>query len=188
MKIENPIVMIHTRFKQQRLIVSQLLLLPMIVIMLAGVVCAQTNRDPTRAVEEAGPNLLDEMRVRWEIKYAEKERLENLDRAREASQLGSELYNSYTRNSAFTANEKKKLERLEKVTKKIRSRAGGSDGDVTISDVSNQMDSVLKRLAATTDEMKKEVEKTPRQIVSAAVIERSNEILELIRWIKSFSN
>jgi hypothetical protein len=156
--------------------------------MLAEAVSAQINRDPTRGVEEVGASLIDEMRVKWEIKYAEKERLENLDRAREASQLGSELYNSYTRNNAFTSNEKKKLERLEKVTKKIRSRAGGSDGDVTISDVTNQMDSVLKRLAATADEMKKAVEKTPRQIVSATVIERSNEVLELIRWIKNFTN
>jgi hypothetical protein len=131
--------------------------------------------------------MMEEMRARWEIKYAEKERLENLDRAREAAQLGSELYNSYSHNKAFSSTERKKLDRLEKVTKKIRNQAGGSDGDVVIEDMPNQAEPALKRLAEIANDLRKAVEKTPRQVVSASVIERANEVLEVIRYVRSFT-
>lgn len=163
----------------------QLVLLPIAILVLTFSANAQATRDLGGPAEESTP-AVDEMRARWEIKYAEKERLENLERAREAAQLGSELHTSYARNNAFSPTEKKKLDRLEKVTRKIRSRAGGSDGDVTITDLSNQLEPTLKRLAETANEMKKAVEKTPRQIVSATVIERSNELLEIIRYVRSY--
>jgi hypothetical protein len=184
MKVANAIIITPQRFAPRRLIATQIVLLPLVLLLLAGVVCAQSNRDQGHEPEDEGPSLVEEMRVRLEIKYAEKERSENLDRAREASLLSSELYNNYRRNNVLGANEKKKLDRLEKVTKKIRSRAGGSDGDVSIADMPNQLGPMLKRLADTVDDMRKAVEKTPRQIVSATVIERSNEVLEMIRLIR----
>jgi hypothetical protein len=164
---------------------SQFVLLSFLFLVLTCSVYGQATRSIGGPTEEENSGI-EEMRARGEIKFAEKERLENLDRAREAAQLGSELYVTYTRINSFTPTEKKKLDRLEKVTRKIRSRAGGSDGDVTITDLSNQVGQMLKRLAETADEMRKAVEKTPRQIVSAAVIERSNEVLELIRYVRPF--
>ncbi len=131
--------------------------------------------------------MLEEMRARWEIKYAEKERLENLDRAREAAQLGSELYNTYSNNKAFGSTEKKKLDRLEKVTRKIRNQAGGSDGDVVIENMPSEAEPALKRLAEISNDLRKAVEKTPRQVVSASVIEKANEVLEVIRYVRNFT-
>lgn len=131
--------------------------------------------------------IVEEMRVRWEIKYAEKTRLENLERAREAAQLGSELHNAYARAQVFSQAEKKKLDRLEKVTRKIRSMAGGTDGDVTIENMPSQIEPALKRLAELSDELRKAVEKTPRHVVSASVIERANEVLEVIRYLRSWT-
>lgn len=183
MKVANAIV-ITPQHPALRRLIATMFFLPLVLLLLGGVVCAQ-SRDQGRQSEDEEPNPVQEMRVRLEIKYAEKERSENLDRAREASQLGTELSSAYARNNVFGANEKKKLDRLGKVTRKIRSRAGGSDGDVTITDMPNQMGPMLKRLADTVDEMRMAVEKTPRQIVSATVIERSNEVLEMIRWIRS---
>jgi hypothetical protein len=47
------------------------------------------------------------------------------------------------------------------------------------------MDPALKRLSEASTELRKAVEKTPRQVVSATVIERANEILEIIRFIRN---
>lgn len=129
--------------------------------------------------------MVEEMRAKWEIKYAEKERLENLDRAREAAQLGAEIFNSYSSNQSLSAIEKKKLDRLEKVTRRIRSQAGGSDGDDSDDKMPNQLEPALKRLSEAATEMRKAVEKTPRQVVSATVIETANEILDIIRFVRS---
>lgn len=129
-----------------------------------------------------------EMMVRQEIKTAEKEHQENIDRAREAAQLSTELRDSFSNNKAFVHDDLKKLERLEKITRKIRSEAGGSEGDVTIDDPPTGMDSALSRLADISDKLRKGVEKTPRQVVSAAVIERANEVLEIIHYVRTFAH
>src|SRR3954470_24896884 len=66
-----------------------------------------------------------EMLARREIETAEKDHRENVDRAREAAQLSTEIRDSFVNNKALGRNEVKKLERLEKITRKIRSEAGG---------------------------------------------------------------
>lgn len=158
----------------------------LLIALTATAVVAAAQRpigDPSKEENK----MLEEMRARWEIKYAEKERLENLDRAREAAQLGSELYNTYSHNKAFGSTEKKKLDRLEKVTKKIRNQAGGSEGDVVIENMPSEAEPALKRLAEISNDLRKAVEKTPRQVVSASVIEKANEVLEVIRYVRSFT-
>lgn len=154
------------------------------LISCAAAACAQARNQPNDPTDQES-QLVEEMRAKWEIKYAEKERMENLDRAREAAQLGSELYNTYSNTKMFSQTEKKKLDRLEKVTRKIRSQAGGSDGDGEDEQPPNQMDAALKRLSEASTELRKAVEKTPRQVVSATVIERANEILEIVRFLRN---
>ena len=129
-----------------------------------------------------------EMLIRQEIKTAEKEHQENIDRAREAAQLCTEMRDSFLNNKALVHDDLKKLERLEKLTHKIRSQAGGSEGDVTLDDPPTGIESALSRLADISDKLKKGVEKTPRQVVSAAVIEQTNEVLELIRFVRNFAH
>jgi hypothetical protein len=128
-----------------------------------------------------------EMMARQELKAAEKDYKDNLERAREASQLSTEIRDTFLHNKALGRTEEKKLERLEKLTRKIRSEAGGSDGEGTLEDVPMQMEPALARLTEVTDKMRKVVEKTPRQVVSAAVIDRANELLEIIRYIRTFT-
>ncbi|HEY0544648.1 MAG TPA: hypothetical protein VGC91_04555 [Pyrinomonadaceae bacterium] len=157
----------------------------LLIFTCACAVSAQTTRNQPNDPNDQESQLVEEMRVKWEIKYAEKERLENLDRAREAAQLGSELYKAYSSSNSFSSNEKKKLDRLEKVTRKIRNQAGGSDGDETDKQLPPQLEAAFKRLSEATDELRKGVEKTPRQVVSATVIERANEILDIIRFVRT---
>lgn len=187
MKLAKAIIMTLRACAKCKPTSSSIVLLPLVCLLLTSAVNAQAGRDIPGSPDE-GASLIEEMRAKSEIKYAEKARLEDLDRAREAAQLGSELQSSYSRNNVLGQAEKKKLDRLEKVTRKIRSRAGGSDGDVILADMPNQMGPLLKRLADSVDDMRKAVEKTPRQIVSATVIERSNEILEIIRFVRALTH
>lgn len=128
-----------------------------------------------------------EMMARHELRVAEKDYRDNLERAREAAQLSTEIRDAYLHNKVFGRVEGKKLERLEKLARKIRSEAGGSDGEATLENVPTQMEPALTRLTEVTDKMRKVVEKTPRQVVSASVIERANELLEIIRYIRTFT-
>jgi hypothetical protein len=129
----------------------------------------------------------EEMLARRALKYAEKERQDNLLRAREAAQLGAELHDSFLKNKSLTREDFKKLDRLEKVTRKIRSQAGGSDDDEDLKDVPQQLDATLSRIAEVSESVRKGVENTPRQVVSAEVIENTNELLEIIRHLRTLT-
>jgi hypothetical protein len=162
---------------------------------------AQTSKEPAKADKSGNrpdrpdrpdPKLMmgspeAEMMARQDLKAAEKDYKDNLERAREAAQLSTEIHDAYLSNKAFGRSEEKKLERLEKLARKIRSEAGGSDGEATLEDVPSQLEPALTRLTEVTDKMRQGVEKTPRQVVSAAVIERANELLEIIRYIRAFT-
>jgi hypothetical protein len=156
----------------------------------------QQNPNDSVSAEKASPNNDSkimvgtpeaEMLARQDVRAAEKDHEENVERAREAAQLSTEIRDAYLHNKAFSRTEQKKLERLEKITRKIRSEAGGSDGEVTIENVPTQIEPALARIAEISDKMRKVVEKTPRQVVSASVIERANELLEIIHYLRTFT-
>lgn len=127
----------------------------------------------------------EEMMARREIKSTEKSRKENLERAREAAELAAELRETYKQNKSLAPTDIKKLERLEKLTRRIRSAAGGSDGDVKLEKVPQQLESALERVAEVSEEMRKSVEDTPRYVISVAVIEHANELMEMLRYVRT---
>jgi hypothetical protein len=129
----------------------------------------------------------EEMRAKRVLKLAEKEHLENLERAREAAKLSGELKDALAAAKGLGAADRKKLEKVEKLTRRVRSEAGGSDSEVTLEKYPVDLESALRRLADVSDEMRKEVEKTPRQVVSASVIDRANQILEIIQYARKWS-
>jgi len=74
----------------------------------------------------------------------------------------------------------KRLERLEKLTKKIRGEAGGESGEVQIVDRPTDKATALTQIADAAESLSKGVQNTPRQVISAAVIDGANVLLELI--------
>ncbi len=129
----------------------------------------------------------DEMRARNEIKYYEKLHRENVERARETAELSEKIRAAYDAQKSFGQTERKNLERIEKLVRRIRSAAGGSSGDTDENNSPRNLTAALSRLAETSDSLKTGVEKTPRMVVSAAVIERSNELLQLLRYLRTAS-
>jgi hypothetical protein len=127
-----------------------------------------------------------EMLRRAEIRREEDLHKEMVERAEEAAQIGDQLLASFKKNSSLTRDDQKRLERLEKLARKIRGGAGGSDDDEALSDPPVQVEGAVSRLAKLAGDLKESVSKTSRLVISGNVIERSNEMIELIRHIRSF--
>ncbi|MGI9104960.1 MAG: hypothetical protein ACR2G4_01780 [Pyrinomonadaceae bacterium] len=119
-----------------------------------------------------------------EIKREENNYREHVARAKENAQLGVELREAFALQKTLHESEIKKLSRMEKLARQIRNRAGGEDDKDEAKDPPPLLETAIGRLAEISEELQKKVETTPRQIVSAAVIKRANEVIELIKYIR----
>jgi len=128
----------------------------------------------------------EEMRAKRAIKIAEKDHKENLGRAREIAELGKALHDNLKDKSSVDRNALKKIDRLEKLTKKIRGEAGGESEDVDIVNRPTDISSAVSQIAEASESLSKNVQNTPRQVVSASVIGNANVLLELIKVLRSF--
>jgi hypothetical protein len=126
-----------------------------------------------------------EMLRRAEIRREEETHKEMVERADEAAQIGDQLLASYRKNNTLTRDDLKRLEKLEKLARKIRGGAGGSDDAEELTDPPGQIEGAVTRLAKLSGDLKESVSKTSRLVISANVIQRSNEMIELIRHIRT---
>lgn len=127
----------------------------------------------------------EEIIRRAEIKHEEESHKDMLDRADEAALLGEQILNTFQKNRSLGKDDFKKLERIEKLARKIRGGTGGSDNEAPLENPPQQMDKALARLAEVSGQLNKSVQKTSRLVISAAVINSSNELIELIKHIRS---
>jgi hypothetical protein len=127
----------------------------------------------------------EEMLRRAEIRREEETHKDMVERADEVAQIGDELLASFKKNNSLTRDDQKRLERLEKLARKIRGGAGGSDDEEELNDPPSQIESAVTRLVKLTGDLKDSVSKTSRLVISANVIRRSNEMIELIRHIRT---
>jgi len=144
--------------------------------------------DPFKNPDSTSPltTFEEEIRAKREIKIAEKEHQDNLNRAKEIGEISKQLKESFKDNSTTVDRECfKKIERLEKLTKKVRSEAGGEDEEISISPRPTDLSSAIKQIAEASETLSKDVQNTPRRVVSASVIGNANILLELIRLAKN---
>jgi len=172
------------------------MLLPVVVMILFGS-SAYAQTIPTATPPPNSQSMRDEgskdygspeneMRAKLVIKEEKKRYEENLGRAHEVSQLASQVAHNYQERNSFSSDDTKKLERLEKLARRIRNEAGGSDSepDADVKDVGPEMHDTLKTISEMADELAKLVEKTPRQVVSAAVIDQANKLIGLVQHVR----
>ena len=148
-----------------------------------------TTRDRSRPEEDQPPlgSPHEEMLDRAMIKHLEENHKETVERAKENAQIGAELSVAFKKGQPLTREDLKKLERMEKLSRSIRGRVGGSDDGDALADPPRELGAALGRLAETAEDLRKNVEKTSRHVVSAAVIERANDIIQLIRLIRGLA-
>jgi len=128
----------------------------------------------------------EEMRAKRAIEVVDKEYQENLERARELSFLGIDLATSFKQKNSLDRDDLKKLARVEKLAKNIRNAAGGEGEEVTLEKAPNDLASALSMLQSLSKSLREKVEKTPKRVISAAVIDEANVLLELIRIVRAF--
>ena len=129
----------------------------------------------------------EEIRAKRMIKMAEKDHQENVDRAKEIQQIGKELKESLQGKSALDRDNLKKIDRLEKLTKKVRGDAGGESEDLSIVNPPKNLPEAACQIGEKSEALSKEVQNTPRQVVSASVISSANLLLELIKIARTFA-
>lgn len=154
-----------------------------------------TPRTPDVSADKSSPNddrsplttFEAEWRAKRAIRIAEKEHEENLKRATELGQLGQDLKATVKTRTILEREDTKKIDRLEKLAKKIRGEAGGGDDDVQIVNAPSDVPSAINQIADAAELLSKDVQKTPRQVVSASVIDRANVLLQLVKILRGFT-
>jgi hypothetical protein len=163
------------------------------LLFLPAVVGAQTappapsQMDPLTTRDRPLSEIEEEQRAKQAIKYAEKGHQDNLNRAKEIADIGKELKAAINDAPLMDREAQKKLERLEKLTRKIRGEAGGDDQEVELPNRPADLPATLTRIAEAAETLAKDVRNTPRQVVSASVIENANVLLELIKIMRTLS-
>jgi hypothetical protein len=158
----------------------------------------RTNVDPLTSIsadksspdspEQRGNAMAEEMRIKREIKSAEKDHQQNLERAKEVSDLGQALVSSFKKNNSLDREDIKRLEKLEKLAKRIRSEAGGSEDEASIEKKPGDLQEAMDCVAKVSFSLNEKVQETPRQVVSATIIDKANVLLELVHIIRTLSH
>jgi hypothetical protein len=136
------------------------------------------TKDPFAAVEE-------EMKAKRAIKEADKEYQQNLDRAHDLSSLGAFLVTSFKEKHGLDQEDLKKLEKVEKLARGIRHAAGGSEDEGEMEKPPKDMAAAIEMLNDLSQSLRDKVEKTPKHVISAVVIDQANVLLQLIRVVRT---
>lgn len=199
-----PIVKVSSQSRMRKVSVTILTLATFVLIMLcASSAFAQNPAPPPKPSPTPPPRPVDgtfnkqddtsplttfeeEIRAKREIKLAEKDHQENLNRAKEIGEIGKQLKDGYSGKAVLDRDCFKKIERLEKLTKKIRSEAGGDDEELSFPRPSD-LPATIKQIADASETLSKDVQNTPRRVVSASVITHANVLLELIKIARTIA-
>jgi hypothetical protein len=190
---------VHDRRQKRR--VAQVLLLLITVLILATTGSSQSAQspspppsDPTLIKDVSKDTSKDdprfgspeaEMRSKLELKAEKKKYDEHVARAREVSQLATQISQSYETHKALSSDDGKRLERLEKLIKRIRNDAGGeNDTNEHAEEVPSGMEDCIKKVSSMAEELQKLVGNTPRNVVSAAVIDQANKLICIIQHVR----
>lgn len=157
---------------------------------------AQTQGNGRSEQKEDLPKNIKESLIKSRIEQEKKDHEELLQKAEEATKLSAELQEAYEKNKTLSTEDKKKLDKLEKLLKKIRKDLGGDDDGDNSKEKSENSDeaekpsnvvSALNNLRSTSVNLFDELKKTSRFSISVVAIQSSNAILKVIRFLR-FSN
>jgi hypothetical protein len=160
----------------------------------ASLVAGASAQIENPAEKEELPKSIKESLVKSRIDREKKDFQELLERGGEAAKLSGELDKSFAENKRLTVEDWKKLERLEKLSKKIREELGASDstGEVSTANSDDEkvssMPDAVDKLKNVSQKLSDELKKTTRYTVSAAAIQSSNAVLKIVRFIRQGKN
>jgi hypothetical protein len=146
---------------------------------------AQINNqaDNSRGREEEKSDSLKETMAKWKLREEKKDFEELLKRGTEAEKLAEELSSNFQETQKFTSEDAQKLERLEKLVKKIRSEVGAEDDDED-NDKPKDVVDAIKMLSENAENLVTELKKTTRHSISVVLVETSNTMLKLVKFLR----
>jgi hypothetical protein len=172
-----------------------LLAMPLLLVLWQGA-SAQIdaeNKEPKRSpllqtedpCQKTGDQLMDEIRIKACIRQQQKEYRELLSNGEEAAKLSAEVEKAFDKTAVLASEDQKKLERLEKLFKKIRSSLGGEEDDPSAEEdkpmtLKTAIDALNEKASSLLDELKK----TTRYSISVDAIQNSNIVIRLVRYIR----
>ncbi|MCY7375425.1 MAG: hypothetical protein LH472_05580 [Pyrinomonadaceae bacterium] len=134
------------------------------------------------------PKGIQESLAKQRIEREKKDFDEMLERGEEALKLTEQLEKSFAQNNHFSTEDQKKLERLEKVVKKIRNEMGGDGDDETIENKPSSIADALKILKNGTSSLVDELKKTSRYTISVVAVQSSNALLNVVQFLRFRKN
>lgn len=123
-------------------------------------------------------------RMRLILRAEKKAYEEHVARAKEAKQLALDLKTAYDTKQAFGSEDQKKLERLEKLTRRIRNDVGGSESDGDPKDLPSSLPDAVSSVAKLAGDLCDQVERTPRHVISASIIDQANKLIMVIQFLR----
>ena len=171
------------------------------VLLIGGATVVQAQSDPDlpdassrtgRRRSDDSPFGLKDMMAKQRTEREKKDHQEMLDRGDEALRLAKQLEAAYAQNGNFSAQDRVKLEMLEKTVTKIRKELGASDESeigplgiqATEEPKPTTTEEAFKYLQSTTLKLVDELKKTTRFTVSVIAIQSSNSVLKIVRFLR----
>lgn len=151
-----------------------------------GGIDASTPSGRTR--REELPQNIKETMEKQRIEREKKQYEDLLERSEEAVKLSEELEKSFAVSNQLSADDRKKLDRLEKLLKKIRSELGGDDeGELEVEldkESPSNIRSAFQTLQKNAAQLFSEIKKSTRYSISVVAIRTSNVLLKLVKFIR----
>jgi len=149
-------------------------------------ICANAQFQNDQRKEEL-PQGVKENLAKSRIAKEKKDYEELLKRGEEVLKLSEDLEKSFDENQTLSSQDRKKLERLEKLVKRIRSDLGGGDDQESLEnndDTPISMANAFKFLQENTVKLVEELKKSTRYSVSAVAIQSTNFLLRIVKFVR----
>ncbi len=152
-------------------------------------ISAETRNGQPSEKEEL-PKSIKESLAKQRIEKEQEDYNEMIERGEEALKISEQLSVSYDKNKSFSKSDFEKLDRLEKLLKKIRKELGGDDGDSEDENENkpSNLGDAVTNLRKNTINLFDELQKTTRYSISAIAIQSSNTVLNIVKFMRFWKN
>ncbi len=156
-----------------------------VLLISSAAVCAFAQfPDTAPPNKEDYPKTVKETLAKGRIDREKKDYQQLIEHGEEAAKISDELGKSFAKHNKLSSEDQKKLDRLEKLVKKIRNELGGDDDNDSVEDKPSSISVAVKTLQDTATNLVDMIKKSTRYSVSVAAIESSNALLKIVRFIR----
>ena len=139
--------------------------------------------------KEDFPKGIKESLAKSRIEREKKDYEELIQNGEEVVKLSETLEKSFAESNTLSPEDQKKLDRLEKLAKKIRKELGASDSDDADDEIHlSSMRNAFQTLQTSTGNLVGELKKTTRYSISVVAVQSSNALLKIVKFIRFGKN